>query len=333
MNLNRFLYKLLFLFLILLLAQCGLYLVIPQEYPSIVTELSQELKSHNDIVGFGDSSVYFYAKEDKVKKSIFLMLSEFYPHSKINEFDSPAYHLNFYEHMLEFIIAENKNVKVLIIPINMRSFSPQWDMNPGYEFEEEILAMKYFNNWIFRIFYKPLAVFKLFLPKISDHDYNNAIVYNGEKIEGRVKEFLSSSYDDWHSKKYMKDKFIFHYMYSLKKKHRKIISLLKINTIAKKNNIKVVFYVTPIDFEFGNIVIGSDFQKRIVENVSVLTEIANSEGFDMLDLSCALSTNYFTWRSDPAGDYSPNEHLTDKGRLFVARKFKEQIGFQFDGGL
>jgi len=333
MNLNRFIFKLLLILLVLLLLQCVFYLILPQEFPAIVNMLSKELQKENDIVGFGDSSVYFHAKEDDIDKSIFKILSGFYPQLSLHEFNSPAYHLDLYENMIRFFIAEHKNVKILIIPINMRSFSPQWNMNPGYQFEEENIAMKNYNNWIFRVFYKPLAVFKLFLPKIKDHDYNNAIVYNGDKAVGRVKEFLSRRYSDWKSEKYIKDKFIFHYMYSLGKEHRKISSMLRINKMAKLNNINVIFYVTPIDYESGNKAVGPEFQRRINDNVSVIKKIASKEGFDIIDLSLTLKASYFSWRTDLKGDFSPNEHLIDKGRLFVANKLKEKIDFIFDGGL
>ena len=61
--------------------------------------------------------------------------------------------------------------------------------------------------------------------------------------------------------------------------------------------------------------------------------IASKEGFDIIDLSLTLKASYFSWRTDLKGDFSPNEHLIDKGRLFVANKLKEKIDFIFDGGL
>ena len=85
-----------------------------------------------DIVYLGDSTLSFPLGEVTTGE----ILQEMLPAHDIGEISHPAYNLDVYLHYIRHIIRSSHRPHVVILPINMRSFSPEWDMRPGYQFEQ-----------------------------------------------------------------------------------------------------------------------------------------------------------------------------------------------------
>jgi hypothetical protein len=313
--------KILFFCFILVFLQILISSRSAPEIPSTVALIKKPLPKATSIVGLGDSSIKFsYEKDiDTTTYSILRDVSG----KEIFEVLSPAYHVGIYEHFFKYIAKNHPSVKYVLVPINLRSFSTQWDMNPAYEFKKETAFLNGNAKWI-EVFFRPLSVFKFFSPDIDESEYHNTRVFKGTVPVGKVKDFLTRNYDKV-TPEYFKDKMIFHYMYDLKPDHRKLRSIARMIKAGKKFNVTPVFFIAPVDHENGSALLGNEFTVQINKNVKTIRSVIDSNHGKILDLSTALGKNYFYWYYDEKAEYSPNEHLTYQGKLLVAQKLSELI--------
>jgi hypothetical protein len=67
---------------------------------------------------------------------------------------------------------------------------------------------------------------------------------------GRVKDFDNKEEYEFVTEPHMKNQILFDYMYRIPPNHRKLKSIQNIIRLAEKNNIKILFYISPADVEF-----------------------------------------------------------------------------------
>jgi len=285
--------------------------------PQLVA-LEKAQKEKTDIIYFGDSSDTNYDNKDLDKRSISQMLQEILPDYSMTSISHPAYAADIFLDFCKNMIKQKYYPKVVIIPINMRSFSLSWDKNPGWQFEQEKTILK--NKLLF-MFFKTIEVFdknnKRF-NEITQGEFENMEVFNGEKAAGIVKDFEKHEFRNY-SEENMKNSILYFYMFSLKNDHRKLNSLAEMKKILLENNIKPVFYITSIDYETGERYFTGEFTERLKNNVETIKSALEEDNFKVLDLSMDLKTNFFTQEK------YPNEHLNEKGRKYVAEKIGEMI--------
>ena len=91
---------------------------------------------------------------------------------------------------------------------------------------------------------------------------------------------------------------------------------------CKQAGIDVVFYVTPIDFGTGTDLLGNDFPRFVRQNVQTLEYVLAGEGYKLLDMTMTLPPARFSW---PLVECTPNEHVDEIGRRFIARQVAGRI--------
>lgn len=286
--------------------------------PRNILLMEQYLKENTDIIYFGDS-VLFWPENPVPGMAISELLQELMPQYKVGLISHLAYTPDMYLEFCRFIVRKQGHPKLVIIPVNMRAFSPEWDMNPGYQFEKEKIFLKSGNPLVLSIFYYPLSVFKLFNRKISERDYNNIPVFASGVIAGKVSDFDNYSYRIW-SESNMRNKIVLRYLYSLTARHRKVRSLVITAELLKKHGIPCVFYVTPLDYETAEKYAGAGFKDRVAENIALLKREFKLRGVNLLDFSFSLDSSFFNWKEF----LYPNEHLTLKGKQFVAGQIAQE---------
>ncbi|MFC1583036.1 hypothetical protein ACFL4W_05820, partial [Planctomycetota bacterium] len=105
---------------------------------------------------------------------------------------------------------------------------------------------------------------------------------------------------------------IFHYLYKLSPKHPKLAAMRKLIELAQEARTRLLFFVTPLDWQTGEEHHPGEFRKITAANIALIKAIAAPHGIEVLDLSCSLTTDFFAYRR------FPNEHLGQQGRAFVA---------------
>ncbi|MBU0758545.1 MAG: hypothetical protein KKF44_10845 [Nanoarchaeota archaeon] len=274
-------------------------------------KLDQLASEDLDIVFFGDSVMHNYAANDTDKRSMAELL-ENYSKRDVLQISQGASHLGIFEAYSEFICRMEKKPSLVIVPINLRSFSAEWDLRPQYQSKKEIeairsssLSMQFINR-----------IKKVFSEDSSKMDtWKHTPVYLNSTQRGFVKDYLfkPSSIED------IKSKYVFHYLYGLDKDHRKLDDLRNLIDNYQNCGVPLIVYITPIDHEMGDFYVGEEFSQIVRNNVETIKSIENTHDIKIQDFTFDLDKTFFDHPE------TPNEHLNEKGRIYVVKYLLVQI--------
>lgn len=283
-------------------------------------KIDAALKEKADVVLLGDSVLVAFYSQDNDKRTVSVMLQEKIPNIKLRAIDSLAYASDVYLEQVRYITRSDFKPKLVIIPINIRSFSPQWDQRFDFQFELDKLELKFKNTPVFP-YLKFLINFNLFnLVPISKSQFYNTPVYSGDKLIGTIKDFDNPEYENY-TDSHQKNKILLSYTYTLSTNHRKLKALEEIADLLFKNNIKVIFYLTPVDYETCEKYTGSSTKNQMVKNINLIKNSLNKNQGMLLDLSFKLQSKNFAWKDS----LYINEHLSQNGRQFLARELATSV--------
>lgn len=278
------------------------------------TRLNIHLAKKTDIVFLGDSSVYTVIPADNDKQTIAEMVDGMMPGLTLVEISHAAYHMELYLEFCRYISRQANRPKIVIIPINMGTFSAEWDMRPEYQFEKEKIILRGgFKKHLVLAFSKPLAVFKYNFFPITRKEYLEAPVFRGGEQVGKVEDFNHSGFKQF-TRQNIKKKIISRYMYTLKQEHRKVKALVEVAEVLKRCNIRALVYIVPVDHETCDSYFPGEFNSRLTGNVELIRSLLAARGIKLLDLSSALPADVFVY-----GNY-PDEHVKENGRRRVAER-------------
>lgn len=294
----------------------------PPKLPQEILALDQHLQAGVDTVYLGDSILIYPPGEPTIPE----MLRGLLPDHTIGAVAHPAYQPDLYERYVNYLVKHKSQVKTVIIPINMRSFSPEWDLRPTYQFEREKTILTY-GPFLSTLFYQLFATFGLFDTSISETEFLEATVFNGDQPTGKVAEFEELIGDrdaqaktnltefDYHAGlpaedevEALKGTLVYYYMSNLDPPHRKLESLRVISRLLHANGINPIFYITPINYQLGDQYLGQTFRERLTENTAVVAQTLAGEGVEVLNLVFELE----------AYNFVDTEHLTENGKTYVA---------------
>ena len=264
------------------------------------------LERKGAVIYMGDSTDDAVAASDRDRSSIGQMLAAAHAERGVCTVSHGAYHMGVYEAYAGYAARSGARPRALVMPVNLRSFSPEWDADPGYRFERERFAADA-RLPLAGYFFRPLAIFGAIARDAADR---------GEDAWALIRAAVPPTPES------VGMDYAFKYMPRLEKDHRKLVSLRNLARAAGAAGIPVYVYVTPIDWQGGRSHVGPEFAARVRENARLACAVAESAGARCLDIATALESRYFSH-----GTYS-DEHLTDQGRRFVA----EQIGTLMAGG-
>lgn len=294
--------------------------------PPEILDLKKNQNSKTDIIYFGDSVSTFVAKSDTDKLTIPQHIQQEIPRFAVTLIIHGAYDLNNYADFSKLLSKSNTPPKIAVVPVNMRSFSPVWYKNPLYLFLKEHLFLTY-DPFPVDAIYKPLYQLHVLdlLQKYNTVIFNNSPIYNGSNFVGHLQSFLKDDYGRSQEEK-MKNKIMVNYMYQLSDRHELVKSMQLLAERLNKKGIKVIFYITPIDYQNAQKYWGNDFNKILEQNVQVIKKVAEANGADYLDLSRSLDESAFGWKEE----LYVTEHLNEKGRKFVSHAISTFISAKLE---
>lgn len=320
---NKLLKKISIFFIIIFALQTAISsfdwgMIVFKEFEQLKKYLAKEI----DIIFFGDSSVYTHDKyNDTDKRTIRQMLQDTIPNLKCMPVVHPAYHMGIYLEFCKYIAESEYKPKMVIAPINIRSFSPEWDLQPMYQFTEEkaIISSSPVNTFLLNVFNKPLKVFKYGYDTdiISNTEFANSPVYFKDSIVGDMNEYIRGFENMTEPNK--KKKFLLRYMFYIHEKHRKLEELREIGRLMKSKGIIPLFYIIPIDWEEGSKYFPGEIEEVTRKNASLLVRELEKIGGAVIDMSLGLKHKDFNY------EYYPNEHMKQAGRRYVAVKIAEKM--------
>ena len=104
--------------------------------PEAEKSVSKIIFSNNDMIYFGDSVLNADHKNIKNPSSLVNIFEE-YIQKNVLEISGAAYSPFIYQQNYNVIDKYSSKTKLVIIPINIRSFSSSWNKVPEYQFEQE----------------------------------------------------------------------------------------------------------------------------------------------------------------------------------------------------
>jgi hypothetical protein len=278
--------------------------------------LNAYLKEENQIIYLGDSVVDKIDPSDTKRLTIPEMLRNREPKISIADYSHPAYHTRVFEDIVSYIARQPKKPEAIIIPVNMGIFSPGWN-KPEYQFEKEKFYFTVKPSE-FNAFFKPLAVFNAInVNTVSEEEYLSSAVYYEQKNIGTVRDFEDPKKETVSDVESIRNAYLFRYLYSnvgREDEHPNFLALERTLDTANRAGIKVYLYITPIDVDGGKKYAGDEFLEHMKTNTALICAVAKKNDTPCLNLAFGLRRNGFYF-----GDF-PNEHLNEKGRMFVAEE-------------
>ena len=232
----------------------------------------------------------------------------------------PAYQGDVYLEFVKRLIGFATPPKIIVVTVNLRSFSPSWDMNPRWQFDELKILLRA-TGWKF-YFYRWLKVLQFDFSTVSRHQLESSGVFDGAVRVGAFRDFrMRESRKKQVEKINTRNTLLTAYMGYIRADQRQLVALKSIARLLSRAGITPIFYITPVDYQIGESFFPKRFRERLERNSAVIRSELAAQGATVLDLATALGTRAFAWRQV----VYPNEHLNQEGRSFVARQLYLRI--------
>ncbi|MCU0534206.1 MAG: hypothetical protein MUD14_09960 [Hydrococcus sp. Prado102] len=235
-----------------------------------------------------------------------------------------GYHMGTFYQLSRLLKLLPQKPSTVVLPINMRSFSPQWDLHPLHQRVEHICTIQDYLNFLDPDCASP--------PSDIDRETSSASFLSTQveyqltpyqfiyEFENIIKSQASTQQENAFRRQQI---FIYHYLYQLDKQHRKLQLLKKTLAILQSLNINIISYITPINYLAAKTYIGDRFLEYFKENLKSIYKIFNeaiqsqTARIFFNDYSLLLDSNCFFHLDDPT------EHLNEKGRKILAEMISE----------
>ncbi|MEE9604738.1 MAG: hypothetical protein V3V70_04125 [Candidatus Scalindua sp.] len=296
---------------------------------NIIRSMTKKENPCLDVLIIGDSVMSVVSTKDNNKTNLFEMLLtklKSYEDLKVDGIYHTGFHFGTFYLILHLFNFFNKLPSLVVLPINIRSFLPQWDKHPDYHKD-------------------PICEIYNFL-RSSDYDFGNTYgiekptTYDDYITTKENYPFLSiksnGEFLAWVDRKTGDQKeyferyrqiFIWHHLASIDDKNRKYLFLKQIIELLTQNGVKLYCYITPINYLKAEEFVGIDFKYYFEKNISIIKQLfLNKEKTNLCffnDFSRLLKPSYFIHENESA------EHLNIRGRRnltdMVLKNVKELI--------
>jgi len=292
-----------------------------KDFP-LLEVLKNSLANKTDIIFFGESTLWNPNNVDiNDTRNTGDMMSDYLKvNYSVQVISHSGYQMDVYEAYSQYVCAHKNGQKFVIVPIHLRSFSPQWHNRPDYIFENEIDALNQdVIIHLLRLFHN------LFIDVFKEREYANEIWkktpvdFNGTII-GTVGDYeYEIRGNEMDLDKRIRERHIFYYLYHLDPGHEKLRSLENTIRNYQKCNISLILYISPIDYEKAVKYVGDDFIKIVDQNKRTIIDVADRNNIRIIDMSYDLNTSYFYEKN------YPGEHMFESGRKHIAGKLSDVI--------
>jgi hypothetical protein len=284
-------------------------------------QLLAEIKGRTDLLIFGDSVMQFTSKSDSDSRTLGEMIRGELPNHQLAIVQDAGYAAEIYSDILDYVLRRGVRPRAVILTVNLRTFGLMWDQRPDFQFSSELLRLRW-GDTLGLAADRPMAAYQVYSRiegyPTSVKEYMNLTSYRGAKRMGTIREILEGQ-GKWATVPWLDRTFSLTYMYPLEPVHRKIQTLQKLARTCRSAGIPLLAYVTPVDVQSGEFAVGPEFRSQVACNIQVIRKALADCGAPLLDLSFALDSDVFEWRS------YPNEHLRDLGRSRLAAELCARI--------
>lgn len=267
---------------------------------------------------FGDSVFWRVSRTDADQRPLSRMLQDDLGRDAVVVAGS-AFHPGLENQLLRHLEAMPAHPRTVLLPVNMRCFSPQWFLRPEYRFDAEIEAMARVPPGTAPA--EPARPAASEAPSIPE-----AIRSTPVRLPGRPPSTYGAFLDLAAARPAAEDDkrardaalMAFHYAVALEPDHPWLDALVSALRSARRSGIRPAVYVTPVNRAYGAELCGPAFDQTLAANVATLEarigrEIRDAGGV-FADWSRDFEPGFFFHAQEKT------EHLGAEGRLELGRR-------------
>ncbi len=254
------------------------------------------------VLMLGDSVAERASKHDTDRRTLDAMLADLLPaDSQLDAVTGSGSHIGVFRQTVLKLLAERPGYySVIVLPINMRSFSPQWWHNPKWQYDGEQHSWETYFAITDRPPLSSLSTLGEFVALTVTRSTTPAAVTN------RLREI-----------------FLWHYTHPLTRDHPRLAQLVDLIRLAGEARVPIVAYTTPLNYHAGQEYAGPPFMDAATDNVALVVEVLAPYTADRNVLLLNL------WNRMPRDDFirpdEATEHLNQDGRRLLAIALSEGI--------
>jgi hypothetical protein len=296
------------------LLQVAAFTVSPKTPHSLpVRELKAALQSQDGgIVFLGDSVMASCAPSDQSRRAIPQMLQTRLPGHLIIGVHHGGYHMRLFDDFCHYILHAPHHPRAVIVEINLAGFEY---LKSPYSLKDVSADLYRDQHRLFDLFFTPLSIFRppWLRPDTTMARYLNQTVYRENVPVGKVRDFEANSQSyNIQSEENLRKKITLRYLGPLTPRNPYVKAALHIADQLKAQGIEPLFYITPMNDQVCERGMPGDFRRIMRQKTALLKSLLAQRNVATLDLSEALGPEFFHQT------IYPNEHLTDRGRRYVA---------------
>lgn len=266
-------------------------------------------KPGTKILFLGDSTYLRTADDDADKRSLDLLVAQALGAQAI-KVAGTAYHVELFQAVLNALPDQAQFPRAIVICINVRSFLPQWRLNPAWAYTD--IANCITNN--------SASGLQLPMPKhLAVDEYEKTNVFLEGIGERTIAEYRMLAHCEPRTamQRRLRLQIIFgmHYAVPIGRNNERLVALRSLVTSAKKLACPILLYVTPVNYEGLKEHAGTEGESVFNANLQMLREtVAAHEGDRIRFQEYARLLNRDCFFSPDIA----NEHLNEKGRALLA---------------
>lgn len=223
-----------------------------------------------------------------------------------------SYHPVLFQALLDLLARLPGRPAQIVLPVNLRCFSPQWNLNPIWQFGEELRRIQGLPSDRAAAFspLKALAPEDLPGPWAEFH----ALPLDMPGLDSRnMGEFYRLSkkqrIEGEEGRPRTAELFRVHYQYSLDDSHRQLRALAGIRDAAAALGSRLLVYLTPVNHRSGTLHAGAPWEQTLLSHAAKVRQIFEGhQGVDFHDWSRRFGPEAFFHANDPT------EHLAEAAR-------------------
>ena len=273
------------------------------------------------VLFFGDSVAERVAREDKDTRTLDRMTADFLKgHLTLRGITNSAYHSGVFYMLLQTLQLFVYKPSIAILPINMRSFSPQWDLNPEFQCSDDIKNIK---NYITKHGGRLKAPLYDTDRRTPLYKFLNTAVEFPDTSFRHIRQFINIINSKPKNEKErtfrLKQIFTYHYLYPLTMSNRKLRLLKAALNYCQALNIKVAAYITPVNYRSGVKYAGRYFAQICNSNVKMIFRAFETKPNTIIlrDYSTLFTPDFFF------NEDNSTEHLNQRGRLMLSKEIAD----------
>ncbi|MBV8693785.1 MAG: hypothetical protein JOY57_19205 [Actinobacteria bacterium] len=279
-----------------------------------------------DVVVLGDSSWIWTARQDLDHRDLSAMFdAQLPPAVTRHHIRGGGYHPGLHAVYLQALVDSGRPLPPVVVgPVNVRTFGPQWTYHPDYRFDTALARIRRAARSRHpRLVWTPVAP-----PPRSDLTTTGAILHRSmfgpTRTLAEYRRLVGNTARDQETKAtgaaYTERKrmiFEYHYGAAADRTSERLAQLGALGRVVRDAGSVLVAYSSPINIEGGVELLGPTFRSHILGQVAMAREALEQtcgNAIRWIDAVDALPASAFFHR------YEASEHLAEEGRRWLSDK-------------